>query len=421
MTRAERAYLTLAAVAVVAVYLAQRAPPGARFAPYLLGHAALLVASLVACRAVARDVTPARALRRALWAGVAVRVALIPVAPFTTTDVGRYLWDGAVLLSGNDPYALTPDDPSLIAVRAVVPLPADHRDVATCYPPLALALFALAARAGAHALLAWKLLCALASTLAAVIVARESERVGRGEAPLALLGPIAVLEAGVGAHLESFVALAAVVMVTAARRDRWDRAALAAGTLIALKLAPGVLALPALLRAPRPVRFAAIASVPFSVTFGAAELARLSAPGSLPNFARHWSFGSPVWAALYARFPWSDDVIRPAMALLGLLAITLIALRRKDIARDTAAAAGVSLAASPVLYPWYGASLAALLPLAPSRWALLSLAALPTSYEVIDGFQRAHRWAPARWPMTLLAAAALAGLALDARARRRAR
>jgi hypothetical protein len=73
----------------------------------------------------------------------------------------------------------------------------------------------------------------------------------------------------------------------------------------------------------------------------------------------------------------------------------------------------VSLAVSPVIYPWYGAIVATLLPLAPRRWALAALALMPCTYEVLDDFQAHQRWTPARWPLVLLMAATLLGLVAD--------
>lgn len=425
MTRAERAALAAVSLGVAAVALvawASSRAPGARVAPYLLGHALLALSALAACASVSQSASPLRALRGVLWFAVAARLALIPVAPFTTTDVARYLWDGAVARAGFDPYALSPDAPALAALRASFPMPVDHHDVATCYPPLALALFALAASFGARALLAWKLLCASASALTARLIADACAEDRRPErAPLALLGPVVVLEAVVGAHLDAFVALAAVGMVLAARRGRWNLAALCAGGVIALKLVPGVIALPVLARAPRRLWFAALALAPFALSSAAAEALGMTPPGSLPLMAQSWSFGSPVWTALYARFPFDDALIRAGLGAAGLLAIALIALLRKDIARATRDAAGAFLAVSPVIYPWYGTTLASLTGLAPSAWAALALLAMPLSYEVLDAFQARGVWAPARWPMDALSAAFLAGLALDAWRRRRAR
>lgn len=422
MTRAEvvTAASTLGALGLA--FVAANSAPGMRVVPYLVAHTLLLVASLAACVWVSRDADPPRALRRVLLAGVALRLALIPLDPFTTTDVTRYLWDGAVARAGFDPYALPPLAGELAELRARVPVPGDHLDVATCYPPLALALFALAASFGARALVAWKALCALASIATAALVARASaSRNAHALAPLAVLGPVAVFESMIGAHLDTFVALAALLMLDAALREKWDRAALAAGTVFALKIVPGVIALPVLVRAPRPVRFALLATLPFSVTFGAAAALGLTPPGSLPAVAENWSFGSPVWAALYARFPLHDEIIRPGLAVVGLLSIALISLRRKDIAANTVGAMGLSLAVSPVIYPWYGTSLAAALPLAPRRWAVFALAVLPTSYEVLDAYQSHGRWSPAWWPMGLLAASVMVGLSFDVWSSRRAR
>ncbi|MFO0624295.1 MAG: hypothetical protein U0325_01660 [Polyangiales bacterium] len=320
-----------------------------------------------------------------------------------------------MLLAGEDPYALTPLAPALAPLRARVPLPVDHLDVATCYPPLGLALFAVAALAGAKGLWAWKGLCALASITTARVASRLAVARGAGRwAPRVVLGPIAVLESMVGAHLETFVALAAVLMIDGALRARWDRAALWAGAVVALKIVPGIIVLPVLARAPRPVRFALLATLPFSVSFGLAELAGLTAPGSLPTVATHWSFGSPIWTALYAALPTHDDVIRPVLAVVGLLGVIGVTLRRRhDLPRNTVAAAGVGLAMSPVVYPWYGAVIAALLPLAPRRWAIGALAVLPCTYEVLDAYQAHHRWTPARWPMVLLAGVTLLGRLAD--------
>ncbi|MFO0624294.1 MAG: hypothetical protein U0325_01655 [Polyangiales bacterium] len=88
MTRTEGAAHALAVVALVAVHLAAGSAPGHRALPYLLAHAMLFAASLLAGRAMRDDNAGVATLRRVLAVGVAVRVALIPVAPFTTTDVG---------------------------------------------------------------------------------------------------------------------------------------------------------------------------------------------------------------------------------------------------------------------------------------------------------------------------------------------
>ncbi len=410
--------LSFAALAVsLGVHLAAAQPAGHRALPYLAAHLALTALMLTAWRTLR---SPAE-LRVALWAGLAMRAVMVPVAPFTTTDVQRYLWDGAVLLAGHDPYAHTPLDPALDAVRATVPLPLDHLDVSTCYPPTGLALFALAALAHTHALLAWKLLCAAASSLTAYLVARHLRDTPRAhDLVLAAWSPVLIFEAGIGAHLESFSVLFVVAAVVLLARRRLAHSALCAGVAVSVKLLPVFVTMALALRSRRMVWYGALAMAPVALTMAVAEGIGLTAFGSLPNMAENWSFASPLWSALYHHFSEEHGAIRVGLALAALLGVTLASLRRSvgAVARD---ALTVQVAASPVMYPWYGAPLAAAAALAPGYTALAITAALPLSYEVIDGYQSAGRWAPAWWPVAVNAAMLGGGLAADLYAASRAR
>lgn len=406
----------------VAVLVAASRPAGHRALPYLAAHAALAAVMLVAWRSFARS-SPVD-LRAALVAGVASRAVLAFAPVFTSTDVGRYLWDGAVALHGYDPYALPPLARELAALRLSFPAPVDHLDVATCYPPLALALFAASSAFGAAgALAAWKALTFAASSLTAWIVwraLRDTER--PHDALLALWSPALMLEAGVGAHLDAFTTLAVVAALVSATRGRWGLAALGAGVAGALKLVPGLVVIPLVMRAPRKVWFLALAAAPFALSMGAATALGLTPPGSLPVVAENWSFAAPLWTLLYGWFPVDDGLVRAGLAAAGMLAIVAVSLRRGGAARNVRDALGVSLATSPVLYPWYGLPTAGVVAFAPSAWAIALLVALPCSYEVLDAYQAAGVWAPARWPVALNAAAMLAGVAVDvALWRRRAR
>ncbi len=410
-------------LAATSVYVTASLPPGRRFVPYLAAHA-VMTAAMFALWLRARALTPeeaSREVRASVMVGVVARVALVFAPSFTTTDVGRYLWDGAVALDGHDPYALAPMADALAGLRERFPLPFDHHDVATCYPPLALALFTLCAAAGsAHAFVAWKALTALASSLTAVALWRhlgDTER--RADVTLAALSPLLVLESGVGAHLDTLTTLAVAVALIAAERGRWNVAALAVGCAGALKLTPGLVVLPLVARAPRKVWFLALSAAPLAWSMAAAEALGMTAPGSLPVVAVHWSFASPVWSALYHFFPYDDDVTRPALALAGLCLIVAASLRRGAVARNARDATGAWMAVSPVLYPWYGAPLAALTALAPSAWSLAVVSALPCSYEVLDAWHSAGRWTPSQWPMLVVAVAFGAGVAWDVRARGR--
>jgi hypothetical protein len=78
-----------------------------------------------------------------LWVlGVAVgaRLLLFPMTP--GTDVWRYLWEGLVLLHGQNPYTLAPVAPALEALRTDWWPLINNPEVSAAYPPVALGLFA---------------------------------------------------------------------------------------------------------------------------------------------------------------------------------------------------------------------------------------------------------------------------------------
>lgn len=399
--------------AVASVHVTAAFPAGARAAPYVAAHGVMTVCMLVAWRGLHE----ARDLAFCMTVGLLGRVALVPVESFTTTDVPRYLWDGAVALAGFDPYALPPLAAELASLRARFPMPVDHLDVATCYPPLALAFFALAASTGpAWAWWSWKVLTALASLLTVVVAWCHLRGERARDGVLLAWSPLLVLEAGVGAHLDTFTALAVTAFVVCCERRNPQGAALMAGLAGAVKLLPGVVLLALLGRSERPLRVLTVAAVPLVATFAIAQMLGMTPPGSLPHVAATWSFAAPLWSALYVLWPTEDDAIRAALGLAGIAAAALFAMRPGPLARNARDVAGVGLVASPVLYPWYAMPVAALAGLAPSRWALAVCAVAPMSYEVLDGWQREGRWAPARYPVVFVALALLAGIVSDLRA-----
>ncbi len=390
-----------------AAYLIAARPAGTRFAPYIAYHGALTLLMLLAWAALRRAPRPSLVLA-VVVAGVIARLLLIGAPSFTSTDVSRYLWDGAVVVHGQDPYALAPGSPALASLAADFPAPIDHTDVPTCYPPLAVALFAMSAATGPGAAwIAWKMLVALAS-IATLLLVWSHLRSGERAADVALLalGPLALLESGVGGHLDALVALAVTVAVVAAAAGHMRSAALAIGCAAALKLVPGVLAIVIVRRATRRVQVALLCALPLALSVAVALWLRVTPLGSLPLVAQTWSFGSPAWAL--ATWLWPDDGGASRLALLAFgLALVLVMAWRRPLVAAMQEAFGATLAVSPTLYPWYASALAPLVALRPTAWSVALVAVLPTSYEVLDAYQARGEWLPAQWPIVLVAVAPL--------------
>ncbi len=77
-----------------------------------------------------------------------LRISILPLAPYHSTDIYRYVWDGRVQAAGVNPYLYIPVDTALSALRDTAIWPNINRaDYAhTIYPPAAEALFFLATR-----------------------------------------------------------------------------------------------------------------------------------------------------------------------------------------------------------------------------------------------------------------------------------
>lgn len=402
----------IAAASALVYGVAQR-PAGARAWPYIALHfvlAAMQLALFVKLARTEDDAAVRTHARRALFAAVAARVVLILCVPFTTTDASRYVWDGAVVLHGRDPYAHAPNAAALADVRARWPLPLDHHDVVGCYPPLAELLFALCALFGpSGALWAWKALVALITALSARSLVRQcASHAQLAAATLWLFHPLALFEGGVGAHLDAITAAMVLWAILAAERDQWTRAALWLGAATAIKLTP-VLVCVALWPRARP-RWAwplLCACIP-AVTIGAPWALGAALPGSLPLVAEHWNFGAPLWTALYARFSTSDHVIRPALSALGMALVLAQWLRpsasHAAVSRDALVGYAIT---NPTLYPWYLLPTLATAARAPSAFAWALCTVTPLTYEVIDRYAAERVWSPARWPLWATAIAPL--------------
>ena len=79
-----------------------------------------------------------------------MRLALLFVEPYLSTDIYRYVWDGRVQAAGINPYRHVPSAPEVAHLRDAAIFPNINRaDYAvTIYPPAAQAIFLAVTRLG---------------------------------------------------------------------------------------------------------------------------------------------------------------------------------------------------------------------------------------------------------------------------------
>ncbi len=159
----------------------------------------------------------------ALIAGVALalRLWLMPETPTLSTDYTRYLWDGRVVASGQNPYTYPPDAPQLQHLRTRtwddIPFP----DSRTVYPPVTEAFFALIAVIRPDNILAMKIAVGLAELACLALVWLLLRRLRRPPSELILYAwqPLVIAEVWFHGHQDALglaVVLTALLAMTAA-------------------------------------------------------------------------------------------------------------------------------------------------------------------------------------------------------------
>ena len=353
-----------------------------------------------------------------LFTGLAARILLIPAPMLSSNDSERYLWDGAVALAGFDPYSVAPADQLVTGLRAMWATPPEHAAYPTLYPPVALSLFGLAALAGpVWGIWVWKLIASIAG-IALVPLALRLLRRRRLDRHIALvaLSPLLVLETGVGAHIDSVVALivTAALLAFDARRPVWVGVLLGLG--IGVKLLPGAvlaaLVVAAGWRGGARMAGAAIATV--GGVYGLAFAGGWRPIGSLPVFFEKWRNGSPLFTLLEAHLSSAGLLaMLGALAVVAGVAVLVVARKRPVIGAQIALATPLIL--SPVAFPWYLSALVPLSAVAPSATVLIWLSTSPLIYEVRDQFVSEGVWMPALWPLIVIGAGWVMGAGIDAR------
>jgi hypothetical protein len=296
---------------------------------------------------------------------VALRIVLLFPEPRLSGDVYRYLSDGRVVASGENPYTYTPTDPRI-----------NHPEIRSIYPPHAQLLFGLV-----HELIPWRVLI-LCIDLLAIAMLRE-------RAFAYATCPLVLFEGVWSGHVD---AIAGVLLGFALLR----RSPIALGIASGLKIIP-LAALPALRRRGMKLLPFTLALL-LPVVFFAGEPIM---PG-FRDYATRWIFNSPAYDAvrwIVERIPtktiWthhplrfeliSDFVYRHVYAdFLTRAILATIAIAAIVSARRVSGAIAALLLCSPAIHPWYWLTLVPAALVERSAWLWVALAA-PASYLLYDG------------------------------------
>jgi hypothetical protein len=344
--------------------------------------------------------------------GVALLLRLIFLfAPAQLSDdIYRYLWDGATLLRGTNPYAAAPAKiPPPLELKAVH-AEINHPGYVTIYPPAAQLVFAGGAALGGTVAGLKTLLVSLDLGLCALLIVLL-KRLGLPvwRSVLYAWNPLPVLEIAGSGHVDGAglaMLIGSICLLVPAQRGRstepprrWPF--ILSGALLAcaglVKLFPLALLPVLFMLVPtgRRRHFATgfIASLTALLLPFLPQLANMTA--TLDVYARNWEFAGFAFNTIRS-FTGSGEIARillvaTFLATVGAIACRL-AIRLKEplspadrgraLLRACYATAMALLLLTPTLQPWYALSLAVFLPFCPGPAGLVLCWAVFLTYRV---------------------------------------
>jgi len=187
--------------------------------------------------------------------GIALRAVTMFSTPMLETDFYRYMWDGAVLANGMNPYRYAPDQ----AVNHADPAPRElaelakesgevvhrinHSHLRTIYPPVAQAIFALAYLIKPWSLFAWRMLLAVfdSATFILLLAVLRNLKLPFMLAAIYWWNPLVIREVFNAAHMDVMALPLVIMAVMLSASNRCSASAVVLAGAVGVKLWPAVL------------------------------------------------------------------------------------------------------------------------------------------------------------------------------------
>jgi hypothetical protein len=364
-----------------------------------------------------------------LCGALSMRLALLFVEPYLSTDVYRYIWDGRVQAAGINPYRFVPAAPEVAHLRDAAIFPNINRPdyAVTIYPPVAQAIFLSVTRILGESVVAMKLGLISFEALTAVALIGVLRHLGLPLTRVAIYAwhPLPIWEIAGNGHIDAAMSALLIAGFLLFLRGRTLSAGVVV-TLGALIKPTALLALPVLWRPwnwrlPLAVVLTiALAYLPY-LSVGSGVL------GYLGGYIQEEGLASGRgFAALYLMEQYTGTVPGAVRVYVALAATIMIAFAvavafRSDRSPGTAVAClswllVVFLVVASPHFPWYFLALVPVLALYPSAAGWVLTLGGPLLYD-----SNAHLpWLGYDARIALLTFASLAALAFDVWRLRRA-
>ncbi len=347
-------------------------------------------------------------------AGLAIRSVLFVSEPMLEDDYQRYLWDGAQVAHGLNPYSLSPENarraPSdsitgMLATRSGdVISRVNHGDLRTVYPPVAQVFFALSHFLAPFDLSGWRAIILLTDLLILGLLFLLLSHAGRSPIWISLYwwNPVVAKEFYNSAHMDIIImpfVLGGMYLLLKSRKIA-PFMSLAFG--VGAKIWPGFL-LPLFLRHHGLARdrwpVLAVGMAVFTLFsalwFVPVFIAGLDGTSGFVAYAEKWQTNSALFPAIKGGVGWFLELFGIAevwsgrigrLIVIGALGLAALALAKAPVrdAQDFILRCGLMVLAivmlSPAQFPWYLTWFAPFLVFMPLWGVMVLHATIPLYY-----------------------------------------
>ncbi len=200
-------------------------------------------------------------LQKLLFAAIILRIGSAFIMPSLSDDVYRFIWDGHLIVNGQNPLVTTPDNYLsalnnsnanylyLSQLHGLI----NHPQFYTCYPPLMQGVFTVAAFVGSSSIfvsiIIIKLMVAVADCVAVYFIVKILQKINADVKLVVLyaLNPLVIIEGAGNAHFEVIQVALLVISMYFILKHNFTISAVFWGLAIVTKLLP-LLLLPLIIR-----------------------------------------------------------------------------------------------------------------------------------------------------------------------------
>ena len=200
-------------------------------------------------------------LQQLFFAAIILRIGSAFIMPSLSDDVYRFIWDGQLIVNGQNPLLTTPDNylsalsnssANYLYLQQLHGL-INHPQFYTCYPPLLQGIFTVAAFFGGSSIfisiVIIKLIVAFADCVAVYFIVKILKKINADVKLVILyaLNPLVIIEGAGNAHFEVMQVALLVISIYFILQYKYNSAAVFWGLAIVTKLLP-LLLLPLIVR-----------------------------------------------------------------------------------------------------------------------------------------------------------------------------